>query len=103
MGGRVVGPRSPMYTHHCIHTFMLFQMPSRNSSFVRDLFLACTLSDSYGKCAKDVTLTLSVVHIILILLFLSTTGKLICERAIANFDRALRELIYIFIFIFKQT
>ena len=31
MGRSGVGPRSPMYTRHCIHTFMLFQMPSHNS------------------------------------------------------------------------
>ena len=30
----------------CIHTFMLFQMPSHNSGFVCDLFLVYTLSDS---------------------------------------------------------
>ena len=39
----------------CMHNFTLFPMPSHNSAFVRDLFLACTLSDS--DCAKDVTLT----------------------------------------------
>ena len=40
-GSWVVGARSPMWTRHaCI------QHTSRNSGFVRDLFLACTLSES---------------------------------------------------------
>ena len=44
--GRGSWVRDPHAYTSCIHTFMLFQMPSRNSGFVRDLFLAYTLSDS---------------------------------------------------------
>ena len=32
------GPEIPNVYTSCIHTFMLFQMPSRKSGFVRDLF-----------------------------------------------------------------
>ena len=44
----VVGRRSEIhhvYTSY-ISIFTLFQMPSRDRGFVRDLFLVCTLSDS---------------------------------------------------------
>ena len=44
----------------CIHTFVLFQMPSRNSGFVCDLFLACTPRDCAKRCYVNI---LSVVHI----------------------------------------
>ena len=39
-GSWVVGRGSeiPNIYRSCIHTFMLFQMPSRNSGFARDLF-----------------------------------------------------------------
>ena len=53
-GSWVVGRGSEIlhvYTS-CIHTYMLFQMPSRKSGFVRDLFLACTPSDSEGIVPK---------------------------------------------------
>ena len=42
-GSWVVGLRSPMYTRHCI---LIYFYASRNSGFVRNLFLACSLSDS---------------------------------------------------------
>ena len=54
MGGWVVTRGSEIlhvYTS-CIHTFMLFQRLSRNSSFDRDLFLACTTNDSEGIVPK---------------------------------------------------
>ena len=40
------GSEIPRVCTSYFHTFMLFQMPYRNSGFVRDLFLACTLVDS---------------------------------------------------------
>ena len=64
VGGWVVGLRSPMYTRHCIYTFMVLatavcpQSPS--SVFTERL---------EGLCQRCYVNILPVVHIILILLF----------------------------------
>ena len=55
---------SHVYTSLYIHFYA-----ARNSGFVRNLFLARSLSDSQGLCQRCHVNILSVVHIILILLF----------------------------------
>ena len=61
------GSEIPHVYTSCIHTFMLFQMPSRNSGFVCDLFLACTVTLK-GLCQRCYVNILSVVHILLFIL-----------------------------------
>jgi len=66
----VVGLRSPMYTLHCTYTFMLLTTAVLSAiSFKRVHWV--TLK---GLCQRCYINILSVVHIILLLIFLSTTG-----------------------------